>query len=49
MGYRYGVTSMTSLFAEQNIILPYKSVDAKIKSEMYKKQLSYFASKGKRL
>ena len=44
---RYGVTSMTSLFAEQNIILPYKSVEAKIKSDMYKKQLSFFASKGK--
>ena len=38
---------MTSLFAEDKIILPYKSVEAKIKSDLYKKQLSFFASKGR--
>ena len=44
---KYGVTAMTSLFSEGNIILPYKSVEAKMKSDMYKKQLSFFASKGR--
>lgn len=44
---KYGVTAMTSLFTEKNIILPYKSTEAKVKSDMYKKQLSFFASKGR--
>ena len=38
---------MTSLFTDKNIILPYKSPEAKVKSDMYKKQLSFFASKGR--
>ncbi len=44
---KYGVTAMTSLFTDKNIILPYKSAEAKVKSDMYKKQLSFFASKGR--
>ena len=44
---KFGVTAMTSLFEDQRIILPYKSINAKVKSDLYRKQLTFFASKGR--
>ena len=42
----FGVTAMANLFDDKKIILPYASPEAQMKTDLYKKQLIYFASKG---
>ena len=43
----FGVTSLAPMFQDQLIILPYGNPESQVKSEMYRKQLSYFSARRK--
>jgi len=43
----FGVTSLAPMFQDKLIVLPYGNTESQIKSEMYRKQLSYFSAKRK--
>ena len=43
----FGVTTLAPMFTDRLIILPYADTESKVKSEIYRKQLSYFSTKRK--
>jgi endogenous inhibitor of DNA gyrase (YacG/DUF329 family) len=45
----FGVTSLAPMFQDKLIVLPYGNTESQIKSEMYRKQLSYFSASRKNI
>ena len=45
----FGVTSLAPMFQDKLIVLPYGNTESQVKSEMYRKQLSYFSARRKNI
>ena len=44
---QFGVSSLSPMFDDRLIVLPFANTESQIKSEMYRKQLMFFGASGK--